>query len=107
MKGYPKHIATKQDFTNLLAIPEFRKQAQADLDKVLAVADDKATRTISIDAVTQAAVTEVIDNPNPLYKLKGFQTRKVLSDLVAAEAAVDANVAEAPVDEGSEVEVNP
>jgi hypothetical protein len=107
MKGYPKHIATKQDFINLLAMPEYRKQAQADMQKVLSVADDKVRRTISIDEVTKAEVTELIDNPNPLYKQKGFETRKALSDMVAAEAAADVIEDEKPVDEGSVVEVQP
>jgi hypothetical protein len=99
MKGYPKHIATKQDFLNLLSMPEHKAQAQVDLKKVLDVTDDKASRTISINAVTQVAVTEVIDNPAPLYKLKGFQSRKVLSDLIAVKAAVDVILEEKPVDE--------
>lgn len=100
MRGYPKYIATKQDIVNLLAMPEYRKQAQADMAKFLAVADDKASRTISINEVTKVAVTAEIDNPAPLYKLKGFSTRKVLSDLIAVEAAVDVILEEKPVGEG-------
>ena len=107
MRGYPKYIATKQDIVNLMAMPEFRKQAQADMAKFLAVADDKASRTISINAVTQVAVTEVIDNPAPLYKLKGFQTRKVLSDLIAVELAADVILGKIPVDIGLSEEVKP
>lgn len=107
MRGYPKYIATKQDIANLLAMPEYRKQAQKDMAKFLAVTDDKATRTISINEATKVAVTEVIDNPSPLYKLKGFQTRKVLSDLIAAEAAVDVILEEKPVGEGLSGEVKP
>lgn len=103
MRGYPKYIATKQDIINLLAIPEFRKQAQADMAKFLVVTDDKVTRTISIDALTNVAVTEVIDNPSPLYKVKGFETRKILSDLVSAEAAIDIVSDEKPIDIKPEV----
>ena len=85
MRNYPQYIATKQDFINLLAIPEHRKQALDDLKKILDVADDKAERTISIDEATNVAVIEIIDNPYPLYKIKGFHSREDLSDLVAAE----------------------
>lgn len=62
MKGYPKHIATKQDFINLLQMPEYRQQALEDLLIIAYYADEQ--------------------NPNPLYKQKGFKTRQEAMDLI-------------------------
>jgi hypothetical protein len=106
MRGYPKYIATKQDLINLLAMPEYRNQAQADMKKIADVADDKVTRTISI-AADGSAVTEEIINPLPLWKQKGFTTRKVLSALITKEAAADVILEEKPVEEGLSEEVIP
>lgn len=86
MRGYPKHIATKQDFLNLLADQEFKERAIADLKVIRDVPDDKATRTVSINE-DGTAVTEEIDNPMPLWKVKGFISRAEVAALIAAQEA--------------------
>ena len=85
MKGYPKHIASKQDFINLLADKEYRERAIADLRIIAEADDDKAMRTISINEETGEEVTEEIDNPMPLWKVKGFKSRKEVAELIAAQ----------------------
>ena len=85
MKGYPKHIAFKQDFINLLADKEYRERAIADLRIIAEADDDKAMRTISINEATGEEVTEEIDNPMPLWKVKGFESRKDVAELIAAQ----------------------
>jgi hypothetical protein len=85
MKGYPKYIATKQDFLNLLAEPEFKYRAIADLKVIAETDDEKAIRTISFNEETGEEVTEEIDNPMPLWKIKGFESRKDVAELIAAQ----------------------
>jgi len=82
MKGYPKHIATKQDFLNLLDTAEFRARAVDDLAAIRDTDDDTATRTIAIDEATGEAQTETIENPMPLWKIKGFASRQEVIDLI-------------------------
>jgi threonyl-tRNA synthetase len=83
MKGYPKYIATKQDFINLLADPGYIVQALEDLKLIRDLDDDKASRTISINEETGEATTEEIDNPMPLWKVKGFSSRQEVEDLIS------------------------
>lgn len=82
MKGYPNHVATKQDFLNLLEIDELKDQALADLQSIHDLKDDKAMKTISIDKKTGEAETEEIDNPMPMWKRKGFKNRKEIAGLI-------------------------
>jgi hypothetical protein len=82
MKGYPKHVATKQDFINLLADPGYRDQALADLAAIRDLVDEKASRTLSINE-DGTAVTEEIENPMPLWKIKGFSSRMEVAALIA------------------------
>lgn len=82
MKGYPKYINCKQDFINLLATPEYAAQALADLRIIRDMDDDKALRTASMDEATGEAVTEEIDNPMPLWKVKGFDSRLEVAALI-------------------------
>jgi hypothetical protein len=83
MKGYPKHVATKQDFINLLEDPGYIVQALEDLKLIRDLDDDKASRTISINEETGEATTEEIDNPMPLWKVKGFSSRQEVADLIS------------------------
>jgi hypothetical protein len=76
MKGYPKNIATKQDFLNLLIEKEYREQALADLKAIADLDDSTVLRTISISDEKDEAVTEKIENPMPLWKIKGFESRE-------------------------------
>ena len=82
MRGYPKHAAVKQDFLNLLADDEYREQALKDLRNIAEMDDEKASRTISINEETGEAVTEEIENPMPLWKIKGFSSRQEVRDLM-------------------------
>ena len=83
MKGYPKYMATKQDYLNLLDDPIFATRVLADLVLIRDLEDDKASRTISIDE-DGTAVTGEIENPMPLWKIKGFVSREEVSALIDA-----------------------
>lgn len=85
MKGYPKHIATKQDFDNLLAMPEHKAKALKDMKKLQAVDDAKVIRVVSGSEEDKNLITEEIDNPNPAWKQKGFKDKKALDDLIIAK----------------------
>jgi len=76
MRGYPKHIANKQDFDNLLDMPEYETQALADLKRLQVIDDAKVIRVVSGSEEDKNLVTEEIDNPNPVWKQKGFATKK-------------------------------
>ena len=82
MKGYPKYINCKQDFINLLDEPEYKALALEDLKAIRDLDDDKALRTISINEETGEETTEEIDNPMPLWKVKGFTSRQEVADLI-------------------------
>lgn len=82
MNGYPKYIATVQDYENLLSVPEFRERAIADLLAVLDVNDATTKRVISI-AEDGTETTEEIENPMPVWKIKGFTSRNAVADLIA------------------------
>jgi len=82
MKGYPKHVATKQDFLNLLSHEEFREQAIADLKKIYETKDDTVVRVISGSEEEGDLVTEEIENPMPLWKIKGFSSREEIADII-------------------------
>lgn len=88
MKGYPKYIATKRDYENLLAMPEHKDRALKDLATIRDAVDDKAQETVSItkDEATgvETAVKKEIDNPMPAYKVAGFETRQEVADLISA-----------------------
>ena len=78
MRGYPKVIATKQDFVNLLETKEFRSRALKDLNAVVDLNDSTVTRAIvpkdskNPDGEWE---TETIKNPNPRWKQLGFESR--------------------------------
>ena len=87
MRGFPRHIATVQDFRNLLANDGFKEQALSVLNDIYNLDDSKATRaTTLIDPEDPESDwnTEVIDNPMPLWKQKGFISRQAVADLIAA-----------------------
>jgi len=86
MRGFPKHIATVQDFKNLLADDQFKEQALSVLSDIYNLDDSKATRaTTPIDPADPHSDwnTEVIDNPMPTWKQKGFVSRQAVADLIA------------------------
>jgi len=87
MRGYPKFVATKKDYENLMAVPEYKDQAMKELSAILDLNDDKAIEVVSStkDEVTgkETVVTKEIDNAMPAYKTKGFKTRQEISDLLS------------------------
>jgi len=82
MKGYPKYIATKQDFENLLAVLQCRERALKDLRAIYEAKDEKATRVVSGSEETGDLVIEEIDNPMPLWKQKGFKSREEVIEII-------------------------
>jgi hypothetical protein len=82
MQGYPKHIAVRQDFLNLLAMPEFKDRAIEDLRAIYNLPDETAARVVSGSEEAGDLVTEEIENPMPLWKLKGFDSRQEVADLI-------------------------
>jgi hypothetical protein len=92
MKGYPKHINTKQDLDNLLAMPKFKGRALADVKRLQAqaVAEAKVIQVVSGSEETKDLVTKEINNPSLRWKALGFKDKKQLDDLVTAkEAEID------------------
>jgi hypothetical protein len=87
MRGYPKFIATKQDFINLLADPEHKDQALTDLQEIYNRPDDKILTTTTKkdpDDPMSDWNTAEIDNPMPMWKQKGFESRQEVADLITA-----------------------
>lgn len=88
MRGYPKYIATKVDFEFLLADPEFKARALADLKAVVDLADDTMERVVSHDLDKAGkminVVTETVPAPMPKWKRLGFASRKEAADLYMA-----------------------
>jgi len=85
MKGYPRRIATVQDFKNLLAMEEYKAQAIADLKALYAIDDAKITRATTLideNDPEKGWNTEIIDNPLPRWKQIGFKSRKAVKDLI-------------------------
>ena len=86
MRGFPKHINCVQDFNNLLADKDLKTRTLAELQKIYNKDDLKALRaTTLIDPEDPKSDwnTEEIDNPMPLWKKKGFESREAVAELVA------------------------
>ena len=85
MHGYPKVIATKQDFINLLSIAEFKSQALADLQSVYDLQDETLERVVGFDTDDKGQminiVTETIEAPMPKWKRMGFESRAAVMEL--------------------------
>ena len=78
MKGYPKGFLIKQDYVNLLSMPEYAKQAKEDLARLAAIDDAKAT----VEQGTEEAPNPVeIDNPMPMWKRAVFKDKDELLKL--------------------------
>lgn len=84
MKGLPKHIATKQDFINLLEMPEYRVATLAKLKDILLLDDDRAIKVLSGSEEDGNLKTKSIRNPLPLYKQRGFASRLEIKKLIEA-----------------------
>ena len=85
MRGYPKHINCVQDFNNLLADKALKARTLAELQEIYNKDDSKTLRaTTLIDPEDPKSDwnTEEIDNPMPLWKQKGFESREAVAALV-------------------------
>ncbi len=85
MKRYPKHINCKQDFINLLSMPEHKERASNELKRIQSLDDSKVVRVVSGTEEEGNLITETIDNPMPQWKRVGFASAKELSSLAAME----------------------
>lgn len=86
MRGFPKNVATKQDFINLLGMEEFTGKTIEILKTIYNLDDAKTTKaTTLIDPADQESGWNVktIKNPLPLWKQKGFSSRKEVGYLIA------------------------
>lgn len=92
MKGYPSYFATMEDYENIKRdFPQWRNMLNADLKKLEAIKDDKAihaTMPIDLEDPESEWKTEEISNPMPIWKQKGFKTKKALSDLILSTDAM-------------------
>lgn len=85
MRGHPKHVATKQDHINLLAMPKHRAQALEEMKKIVALNDStviRATTPIDPSDPSKGWNMEAIENPLPLWKQKGFASRQEVADII-------------------------
>ncbi len=85
MRGYPKHINCVQDFNNLLADKALKARTLAELQEIYNKDDSKTLRaTTLIDPEDPKSDwnTEEIDNPMPLWKQKGFESREAVAELI-------------------------
>ena len=82
MRGYPKVVATRQDFINLLNMPEFRARALADLQAIYDANGATALRVVSGSEQAGDLVTAEIDNPMPAWKRKAFGSRDAVKKLM-------------------------
>lgn len=82
MNGYPKHVATVTDYEHLLSFPEFRERALAELVAIRNADDATVLRVISVSA-DGTEETEEIENPMPLWKIKGFESRGAVDEMIS------------------------
>ena len=93
MKGYPKVIATKKDFINLFAIPEFREKVLADLKAIHDFQDDtmEVVKSYAEDEKGQMVnvVTATIRALLPKWKRMGFSSKKDVQNLFSKYSSVE------------------
>jgi hypothetical protein len=87
MNGYPKVVATVQDYKNLLADPNYQAQALQELQNLVFNFDDRGVNqpTTSInpnDPNSDYNTVEVV-NPYPVHRQKGFTNWYALVALYA------------------------
>lgn len=80
-----QHIATKQDFVNLLVIPEEKDNALTVLRAIYDTPDDTGIRVASGSEETGDLVLEEIPSLNPVWKQKGFSSRAEIKDLIGQD----------------------
>ena len=86
MRGFPKQIATKQDYLNLLAMPEYRAAALAELKALLELDDDTVIALKERKIGDLHEVRETVEQPNPFpqWRQKGFQSKEEVKKFIAA-----------------------
>jgi hypothetical protein len=87
MRGYPKYIATKQDYINLLDDKETREQAIKDLYELMDSSPETVNRALELvdpEDPEKDWVMEEIPNPAPTWSFKGFKSKQDLLDTIAA-----------------------
>ena len=93
MRNYPRNIATKQDFINLLAMPEYKEKAEKELKALHELQDDFVERVVSskIDVKGQMTdvVTETIPNSSLMYKRMGFESKEEIGMYLDLKNSVD------------------
>ena len=85
MRGYPKFVATRQDYLNLLADDELRERARADLQAIYDLEDNvvtQATTPVDPDDPEKGFNITEIDNPMPMWKQKGFAGREEILEIL-------------------------
>ena len=87
MRGYPKYIATKQDYINLLLDKDLYDKVIIELTAIRDLGDNTVIRVVSGSEEEDNLVTEEIENPMPRWKIKGFTTKQELIDLIIAGTA--------------------
>jgi len=91
MRGYPKHVATKEDYLNLLNMSEYEERARNELQNILALNDNMiivATTPIYSDNPEAGYNMEEIINPMPLWKQKGFSSLQDVIDTIVTSMEV-------------------
>lgn len=72
MRSYPRFPLSKQDYINLLSMPDHAERARADLQALAALDDDYVTVDRGTEDVPDL---QVIPNPLPAWKKAGFASR--------------------------------
>jgi len=88
MRGYPTIVLQKQDYLNLLSMQEHKAQALSDLQKLYAANDDMILTTTTQkdpDDPMSDWNTEMLPNPSPLWKQKGFESREDLAQNIPTD----------------------
>lgn len=97
MRGYPKRMATKQDFENILNDhPQWKNRALVDLAAIRDTEDDKVMQatTLKDEENPDLGYNEVeVDNPMPRYKALGFASRAEVSDVITQHEKIMEKVA--------------
>ena len=86
MKEFPKNIKTIQDFKNLLSMPEHKQKAIKKLQEIFDIKDDKVLKATTLKDMNDESKghnTVQINNPLPLHKQKGFESKQDVADLIA------------------------
>lgn len=96
MRGYPKHFNTKEDYENVLRdFPEWGERVIAELKEICNLNDDKMVHAIKpkVKKIDKGVIdisrveeedweTEEVENPNPVYRQKGFSSREEINELL-------------------------